>query len=144
MEVFLIYRRFISQKHRWIKKFVLHCNKCTVVLFYNFSAYKRQNLWNEVHKWKNLFYLNRLIVLLQTNLEEISQLSKVVWKREKPFYKVFAFLFLGFEIGGNRFSIRLSIRKSNSFCQKCSRGTRKSSQTWKSGLNFFWNILCDL
>ena len=72
----------------------------------------------------------------------------MVWKRgqnhylnrsqNKKAYKLLPFSFLGFEIGASQLSIRFCIRKSNS----C--GTKKSSQTWKSGLKFFWNDLWDL
>ena len=43
---------------------------------------------NEVDKKTTFFCLNQLIVLLQTDIEEISQLSKMVRKRGKSFVEL--------------------------------------------------------
>ena len=85
--MFFNLRRFLPQKNRQMKKSVLHCNRCTVVtpfLIYFFLYIKRRYPWNEVARQK-IFYLNRLIFLLQADLEEISQPSKMVRKRGKTF-----------------------------------------------------------
>ena len=41
--------------------------------------------WNKFDKQKYFFYLNQLIFLLQTDLEEIFQLFKMVCKKWKTF-----------------------------------------------------------
>ena len=48
--------------------------------------------------------------------------------------KLFDFSFLEFEIDANRLSFEFYIILTHSF-QKCMRGTKKSSQTWKSRPN---------
>ena len=65
-----------------MKKFVLHCNRCTVLTgFFNLNFGGRYP-WNEIDE-RNVFCLNQLIFLLQTDLEEISELFKIVRKKEK-------------------------------------------------------------
>ena len=43
------------------------------------------SLGTKLLREKKIFFLNQLTVLLQTDLEEISQLSKIVRKRGKTF-----------------------------------------------------------
>ena len=84
--VFFNLRRFLPQKHRQVKKFALHCNRCTVVTrFINYS--RLINLgFVRIQKEGTLgTRLNRLIFLLQIGLEEIFQMSKTVWKTGKTY-----------------------------------------------------------
>ena len=73
-------RRFIPQKLRQMKKFALHCNRCTVVTrFFNLGFVRIQKEGTLGTR------LNRLIFLLQIGLEEIFQMSKMVWKTGKTY-----------------------------------------------------------
>ena len=86
--MFFNLRRFLFQKHGRMKKLVLHCNRCTVVTrFFNldFVCILKEGTVGTRFLSKIFFSLNRLVFLLQTSLEEISQLSKVVRKRGKTF-----------------------------------------------------------
>ena len=86
--MFFNLRRFLLQKHRRMKKFILHCNRFTVVTRYfnlDFVRIKNEGTLGTRLLSKFFFHLNSLIFLLQTELEEISQLSKLVPKRGKTF-----------------------------------------------------------
>ena len=84
--MFFNLHRFLPLKHRRMKKFVLHCNRCTVVTrFFNlfFSVYKRKVPLERGCQAKLFLGLNSLIFLLHIDLEEISQQPKMVGKDEK-------------------------------------------------------------
>ena len=86
--MFFNLRSIYSQKHIRMKKFILHGNRCIVVTrFFNldFARHiKGRYPWNEVAEQK-IFLSQQASFLLQTGLEEISQLSKIVRKRGKTF-----------------------------------------------------------
>ena len=86
--MFFNLRSIYSQKHIRMKKFILHGNRCIVVTrFFNldFARHvKGRYPWNEVAEQK-IFFSQQASFLLQTGLEEISQLSKIVRKRGKTF-----------------------------------------------------------
>ena len=76
-------RRFLRQLQRRTKKFVSHCNRCTVVsrfLIQILCVYKRNEVAEEI-----FLCLNSQIFRLQTDLEEYPQQSKMVRKRGKTF-----------------------------------------------------------
>ena len=71
-----------------MKKFVVHCNRCTVVTRFfglDFVRILKEGTLGTRLLSKNLICLNMLIFLLQTDLEEISQLFKLVQKIGKTF-----------------------------------------------------------
>ena len=86
--MFFNLRSIYPQKHIRMKKFILHGNRCIVVTrFFNldFARHiKGRYPWNEVAEQK-IFLSQQASFLLQTGLEEISQLSKIVRKRGKTF-----------------------------------------------------------
>ena len=119
------------------------------------SVYKRKGCyWSEVDKQKTFFVwapakdrFGRNFTTVQNRPEKRKNicLIKLVSKRKrairKGYTKFLVFSFLGFEVSVNRFGIKFWIKSSNSFFQKCGGGIKKCSQTWKSRLKFFWNVL---
>ena len=100
------------------------------------------------------FCLSRLIFQLPTDLEKNSQLSQVVRKKRKKYLKKekairkwhTIFSFSEFKIGANWFSITFFMTRLGDLAfifLKCGCGTKKSCQTWKFGLKYFWNVLFD-
>ena len=68
----VIYRRFVPQNHRWMKKYVLQCNRRTVVArFFNINFVyikKEDTLETRLISKKTFFCLNQLNILLQIDL----------------------------------------------------------------------------
>ena len=101
---------------------------------------------------KKKFCKNQLIVLLQNNLKEISQLSKMVRKRgtnlhliklvskqkwviRKEYTSFLLFYFWDLKLVPIDSALNFASGNLTYFFQKCRRGTKKSSQTWKSGFS---------
>ena len=92
--------RFLPQKHRWIKKFVLHCNRCTVVSrFFNLNFIgicKEDTLGTRLRSKKKFLSepanfsasdrLRRNFSTVENGLEKRKNLSLIElvlkWKRE--------------------------------------------------------------
>ena len=86
----LIRCRFLPQKRRRIKNFVLHCNRCTVVTgLFNLNfvhIWKEGTLGTKLISEKSYFCLNQLTFLFQTDLGEISHCPKWSGKKNKPLF----------------------------------------------------------
>ena len=132
------------------------CARCTKFCPYIKGRYS----WNEVDKEvsflsesANCFVSDRLGRNFPTvqngpkkrkNLYLIKQVSK--WKRAigKELTSFLLFHFWGLKWVPIDSPVN-SASENLTYCfQKCRCGTKKSSQTWESGLKPFWNVLCDL
>ena len=74
----------------------------------------------------------------------IKLVSKYKWAIRKEHTSFFLFYFWDLKLVPIDSALNFVSQNVTHSFQKCKRGTKKSSQIWKSGLKLFWNVLSSI